>query len=83
MTLCGDPAHATWPSAELAGKLPADYLGLDRTPEEVIEGRVCACGGMVWANPLNPRPGVAAHNATECHQAWSELEGEREAWGEE
>ena len=79
MTACGDPAHATWPAAELAGRLPADYL----FQNTAIEGRACACGGMVWANPADPRPGVMAHNATECHRAWSELQGEREAWGEE
>ena len=72
-----------WSAAELAGKFPADYLGLTREPADIIEGRVCACGGMVWACPSNPRPGVAAHNATDCHQAWIELEGEREACGEE
>ena len=76
MTRCGDPAHADW--HELAGKLPADYLFANRN----IEGRVCVCGGMVWADPANPRPGVDAHNRTLSHMAWAELQDEREAWGE-
>ena len=67
-----------WSPAELSGRLPADYLFNSMT----IEGRPCACGGMVWADPGNPAPGVKAHNVTLEHQAWIELEEEREAWGE-
>ena len=68
-----------WKPSELEGKLPADYLFQNQT----IDGRVCACGGMVWANLEDPRPGVDAHNATVCHLAWVEIEGERASWGEE
>jgi hypothetical protein len=70
----------TWPGAELSGRLPASYLGLDRTTADIIEGRPCVCGGMVWANPADPRQGVDIHNATDCHRAWWELE--RDAWEE-
>ena len=68
-----------WSPAELSGRLPADYLFNSMT----IEGRPCACGGMVWADPANPAPGVKVHNSTLEHMAWTEAEGEREAWGEE
>ena len=78
VTRCGNPDHANWSPAELSGRLPADYLFNSMT----IEGRPCACGGMVWADPGNPAPGVKAHNVTLEHQAWIELEEEREAWGE-
>ena len=63
-----------WGPSELSGKLPADYLFQNRH----IEGRPCACGGMVWADPDDPEPGVMAHNAEECHLAWVELEAEHE-----
>ena len=77
MTACGDPAHADWSPAELSGRLPADYLFANRT----IEGRVCVCSGMVWADPADPAPGVRAHAATLEHMAWWEMECE--SWGEE
>ena len=66
-----------WKPTELDGRLPADYLFHNRH----IEGRPCACGGFVWADPDDPEEGVKAHNATLAHMAWIEAEGEREAWG--
>lgn len=34
--------------------------------------RPCACGSTVRANPDDPAPGVATHNATPCHRAYSD-----------
>lgn len=34
--------------------------------------RPCACGGIVLADPHDPRPGVAEHRETVRHQAWLE-----------
>ena len=76
VTRCGNPAHVNW-YAELAGRLPVDYLFNSMT----IEGRPCVCGGMVWADPAAPEDGVKAHNTTLEHKAWIEAEGERESWG--
>jgi len=70
-----------WSPAEYAGRVPASFLGLGRAAESIVEGRPCACGGMVWANPERPAEGVRAHNATVEHLAWWELE--QIAWGEE
>jgi hypothetical protein len=67
--------------AELAGRVPSVMLGLVRTPDDVLEGRPCVCGEMVWANPHKPTEGVAVHNLSVAHGAWWELE--MEAWGEE
>jgi hypothetical protein len=61
-----------WTRAELTGRLPAAYLGLDRKPSDDVEGRPCACGAMVWANPASPAEGVRGHNATVEHLAWIE-----------
>ncbi len=31
----------------------------------------CLCGDMLLANPIDPGPGVRAHQTTERHAAWS------------
>ena len=67
-----------WSAAEYAGRVPASFLGLDRTPAAMLEGRPCACGEMVWANPERPSDGVRQHNATVDHMAWWELVQERQ-----
>ena len=33
--------------------------------------RDCACGALVTADPLDPLPGVAYHNAQEPHRSYS------------
>jgi hypothetical protein len=39
------------------------------------ERRPCICQGYVTADPLDPTPGVKAHNATAIHEAWRERTG--------
>jgi hypothetical protein len=68
-------------AAEALGRVPSAFRGIAIEPETRMVGRSCACGEYVWADPANPAPGVAAHNATIDHMAWWELE--QEAWGEE
>ena len=34
------------------------------------ERRVCACRGVVVADPEDPTEGVTLHNASDRHQAW-------------
>ena len=34
--------------------------------------RPCVCQGYVTADPIDPTPGVRAHNATLQHESWRE-----------
>ncbi len=39
----------------------------------VREGRPCACGSMVYADPLCPAFDVREHNEGAAHQSWRAL----------
>jgi hypothetical protein len=75
MTLSMSPAEAL-------GRAPAEFLHGSIVPQFDMDGRICACGDYVWANPAKPTAGVMAHNATLAHLAW--WERARDQWqGEE
>ena len=68
-------------AAEALGRVPSRFRGVAVEPEMRMVGRRCACGEYVWADPADPMPGVAAHNAGERHRgwwAWAEMEWQGE-----
>jgi len=81
---------SAWSVAEVAGRAIPDIDPDSRAVMEPpharlganMECRRCACRGYVWANPANPGPSVAAHNATPGHVRWW-ARAERDWQGEE
>ena len=52
---------------------PAETFGRIRQPgalEAPLQGRPCACGGMVFARPDRPGHAVRSHNETAAHLRW-------------
>ena len=68
---------SAWSLAEVAGRAIGDVDPPHARLGDAMECRRCVCGGYVWANPDNPGPSVAAHQATPGHRRWWQREEER------